>query len=254
VTKKERHDDVLTEDELIGRIQSLLDSFSHESTPLVRAIGAGKATREQITRLGIYFAHFTLVTPNEIGNLIGRTADLDVRRGLIETMIDEGTGLRCGDKAHYALALDFVTRFSGLTVEDVEAYPLPYEIQDMNHFRLRLSRDEPIGVARACLGIAGEAGFGRACAVIASGLRTHYGVRDEDQQSWIVHIEADRFHSAEAEKIGRRLVRRAEDQARCLRLSAEFLDRWQIFSGLAGDPEFRLRRSALAGQASALPA
>jgi hypothetical protein len=115
----------------------------------------------------------------------------------------------------------------------------------MNHFRLRLSRDEPIGVARACLGIAGEAGFGHACAAISDGLRRHYGIKDEDQQSWIVHIEGEAEHGAEAEATGRRLIDRTEDKARCLLLSAEYLDRFQIFYGLAFDPDYRLERSAL---------
>lgn len=235
----------MNEDELINCIKMMLGNFSHESTPLVRAIAAGAASREQITRLGIYFAYFTRVSPNQLGNLIARAWESDIRRRLVDTLIDEDTGLRCGDKPHYELALDFVTRFSSLSVGDVQSYAIPYEIQDMNHFRLRLSRDEPIGVARACLGIAGEAGFSRACAALADGLRRHYGVRDEDQQSWIVHIEGDVEHSADAEAIGRRLVRRAEDQKRCIRLVAEYLDRWQIFYGLAGDPAFRLSQSAL---------
>jgi pyrroloquinoline quinone (PQQ) biosynthesis protein C len=242
----------MDESELMAGIKAMLDEFSHETTPLVRAIATGQASREQITRLGVYFAFFTRVTPNELGNLIGRTWDSSVRRGIIETLIDEETGLRCGDKAHHELALDFVTRFSGLSISEVAAYPIPLEIQDMNHFRLRLSRDEPIGVARACLGIAGEAGFGRACAAISAGLRAHYGVKDEDQQSWIVHIEGDERHSADAERIGRRLIRQPEEQARCLLLSAEYLDRFQIFYGLAFDPDYRLPRSALRHYATSL--
>src|SRR5947207_12377970 len=181
----------MNEDALIECVHSMLAEFSHESTSLPRNIAQGAATREQITRLGVYFAHFTNVSPNQLGYLIGRCDDRDARRGLLATLIDEDTGLRCGDKPHYELALDFVTSFAAMSVAEVVAYPIPYEIQDMNHFRLRLAKDEPVGVARACLGIAGEAGFSRACAAIAQGLRQHYGVADEDQQSWIVHIEGD---------------------------------------------------------------
>lgn len=235
----------MSEAELIGAIHRMLDSFSHDATPLVRAIRAGTATREQITRLGVYFAHFTSVTPNEIGHLIGRCTDRELRRSLVDTLIDEDTGLRCGDKPHYELAVDFVTRFSGMSVAELANQPIPYEIQDMNHFRLRISKDEPIGLARACLGIVGEAGFGRACIAISEGLRRHYGVRDEDQQSWIVHIAGDAEHGAQAESAARRLVRLAEDQQRCLQLAAEYLDRWQIFYGIALRPDFRLERTVL---------
>jgi len=235
----------MSEDALIDSIRMMLGEFSHHSTSLVRGVAQGSATREQITRLGIYFAFFTSVSPNQLGNFIGRCPDRDVRRMLLDTLIDEDTSLRCGDKPHYELALDFVTRFAGMSVKQVADYPIPYEIQDMNHFRLRLSKDEPVGVARACLGIAGEAGFSRACAALAEGLRKHYGVRDEDQQSWIVHIEGDVEHSASAEAVARKLVRSAEDQQRCIRLVAEYLDRWQLFYGLAEDPGFKLQRSAI---------
>jgi pyrroloquinoline quinone (PQQ) biosynthesis protein C len=237
--------ETMSEDALIQCVNAMLDDFSHESTPLVRKIAAGTATREQITRLGIYFAYFTRVTPNELGHLISRCYDAAVRRDLVHILIDEDTGLRCGDQAHYELAMEFVTRFSGMTAEQVAGYPIPYEIQDMNHFRLRLSKEESIGVARACLGIAGETGFSRACAAIAQGLREHYGVKDADQQSWIVHIEGDEGHGAAAEAAARKLVRVAEDQQRCIRLAAEYLDRWQIFYGMAEDPGFKLPRSAL---------
>ena len=235
----------MNEDALIECVNSMLAEFSHESTPLVSNIAKGTATREQITRLGAYFAYFTNVSPNQLGYMIGRCEDRDARRGLLDTLIDEDTGLRCGEKPHYELAVDFVTRFAGMSVTEVAAYPIPYEIQDMNNFRLRLAKDEPVGVARACLGIVGEAGFSRACMAISQGLRKHYGVADEDQQSWIVHIEGDVEHSAAAEAVARRLVRRAEDQQRCIRLAAEYLDRWQLFYGIAENPEFRLERSAL---------
>ena len=242
----------MDEDTLIECIHSMLADFSHESTSLVRRIADGTATREQITRLGVFFAYFTYISPNQLGNLIGRCDDRDARRKLLDTLIDEDTGLRCGDKPHYELALDFVTRFSGMSVAQVMAYPIPYEIQDMNHFRLRLSKEEPIGVARACLGIAGETGFSRACAALAKGLREHYGVRDADQQSWIVHIEGDVAHGASAEAVARRLIRGPDDQRRCLRLVAEYLDRWQLFYGIAEDPAFRLQRSALRHYSSLL--
>ena len=116
----------------------------------------------------------------------------------------------------------------------------------MNHFRLRVARDEPLGVALAVLGMGGESDFSRTCAALADGLRRHYGVRDEDQQSWIVHIEGDLEHGAAAERLTRQLLRRVEHQRRCLQLIAEYQDRWQYFFGLAHDPEFVIRRSALA--------
>jgi pyrroloquinoline quinone (PQQ) biosynthesis protein C len=164
---------------------------------------------------------------------------------MIDTLIDEETELRCGDKSHTELAVDFAKSYTGLSEREIAAVPLPLAVQDMNHFRLRVSRDEPLGIALAVLGMGGESDFSRTCAALADGLRRHYGVRDEDQQSWIVHIEGDVEHGATAERLSRKLVRGVEDQRRCLELIAEYQDRWQYFFGLSYDPDFVIRRSAL---------
>jgi len=234
-----------TEDELIRHIRALLDTFRQYESPLVRAVAEGRASREQINRLAVNFAYFTSVTPHQQGFLISRCDDRAVCCLMIDTLIDEETELRCGDKSHTELALDFATRFTGLTEAQIAAIERPLAVQDMNHFRLRVARDEPLGVALAVLGMGGESDFSRTCAALADGLRRHYGVRDEDQQSWIVHIEGDLEHGAAAERLTRQLLRRVEDQRRCLRLIAEYQDRWQYFFGLAHDPGFVIGRSAL---------
>ncbi len=235
-----------TEDQLIHHIRSLLDTFRQYESPLVLAIAEGRATREQISRLAVYFAYFTSVTPHQQGYLISRCDDRAVRRSMIDTLIDEETDLRCGDKSHTELALDFAQRFTGLGEAQITTMTHPLAVQDMNHFRLRVARDEPLGVALAVLGMGGESDFSRTCAALADGLRRHYGVRDEDQQSWIVHIEGDLEHGAAAERLSRQLLRRVEDQRRCLQLIAEYQDRWQYFFGLAHDLGFVVQRSALA--------
>lgn len=234
-----------SDDELIGHIRAVLDAFRQYESPLVRAVAEGRARREQIERLGAFFAHFTSVTPQQQGYLISRCEDRTLRRAMIDTLIDEETELRCGDKSHTELAFDFATRFSGLTAAQVAAFPKPLTVQDMNHFRLRVARDEPLAVALAVLGLGGESDFSRTCAALADGLRRHYGVADADQQSWIVHIEGDLEHGAVAEKLSRQLLSKVEDQRRCLQLVAEYQDRWQWFYGLAFDPAFRAQDCAL---------
>ena len=233
------------EDQLIGHVLAMLDTFRQYEAPLVSAIENGSASREQITRLGAYFAFFTSVTPHQQGFLISRCDDPIVRRSMIDTLIDEETELRCGSKSHTELAIDFGCRFSGLSRAQLAAFPLPLPIQDMNHFRLRVARDEPLGVALGVLGMGGERDFSRTCARLSAGLRRHYGVADEDQQSWIVHIEGDLEHGAAAERLSRQLLRGVEDQLQSLKLLAEYQDRWQTFFGLALDPGFRAESSAL---------
>lgn len=236
---------VMQEDELIGIVKYLLAEFGHDSAPLVQKIAMGTATREQIVRLGIHFQNFTRITPNVLGSLYSRCYDHAVRRKIMDNLIDEDTGMRCGDQPHYELAMEFITRFSGMSWDEVARQPIPYEVQDINNFRLRTANGAPVAVAMGAFGLAGEAGFSPAAAAVSDGLREHYGVKDEDQVSWIVHIEGDEEHSEVAESIVRKMIRKSDDQLLCIRLCAEYLDRWQYLYGMAEDPNFKLTRSAL---------
>ncbi|MDO8279742.1 MAG: iron-containing redox enzyme family protein [Hylemonella sp.] len=236
---------VMSEDELIGIVKHLLKEFGHDTAPLVQKIAAGTATREQIIRLGINFQNFTRITPNVLGTLYSRCYDHAVRRKIFDNLIDEDTGMRCGDQPHYELAMEFITRFSGMSWDEVVNHPICYEVQDINNFRLRTAKEVPVAVAMGAFGLAGEAGFSAAAAAVSDGLREHYGVKDEDQVSWIVHIEGDEEHSEVAEAIVRKLIRKADDQQLIIRLCAEYLDRWQYLYGTAEDPNFKLKRSAL---------
>lgn len=235
----------LSEDALVGIVKKMLKEFGHDRAPLVQKIAEGKATRDQITRLGLHLMNFTRVTPNVLGMVYARCFDHAIRRKMIDNLIDEDTSMRCGDKPHFELAVDFVTRFSGMSEDEAINHRFPYEIQDINNFRMRVSRDVPVPIAMGMFGLAGEAGFSPAAAAISDGLRDHYGVKDEDQQSWIVHIEGDEEHSEVAEYIVRKKVQALADQQLCIRLCAEYLDRWQYLYGIAEDPNFRLTRSAL---------
>ena len=235
----------MSEDALLGIVKKLLAEYGHHRAPLVEKIARGTATREQITRFSLYFANFARIGPNVLGMVYARCFEHAIRRKMFDNLIDEDTGMRCGDKPHHELALDFVTRFAGMSEEQVLSYPMPYEIQDINNFRLRVARDVPVAIATGMFGLAGEASFSPAVAALSDGLREHYGVKDEDQQSWIVHIEGDEEHSEVAEHIVRKKVRGLADQQLCIRLCAEYLDRFQYLWGLGEDPNFRLKRSAL---------
>lgn len=242
----------MSEDALVDIVKKMLGEFGHDSAPLVRKIANGTATHDQITRLGLHLMNFTRVTPNVLGMVYTRCYDSVIRRKIIDNLIDEDTSMRCGDKPHFELAVDFITRFSGMSEDEAINHAFPYELQDINNFRLRVAREIPVPVAMGMFGLAGEAGFSPAAAAISDGLREHYGVKDEDQQSWIVHIEGDEEHSEVAEFIVRKKVRNLADQQLCIRLCAEYLDRWQYLYGLAEDPEFRLKRSALRSVEDAL--
>ena len=211
--------------EMVRRIEGR----RHSDYPMVNMIRAGTATREQIGYLAVLFYHFTKVTPQVLSTIHSRCDDRRIRRRIMDTLIDEDTELRCGSKGHDELALDFATRFTGLSAAEVENFPVPQCIRDMVAYRFKVARDMPIAVALGNSGIASESHAPEMCRLISDGLREHYGVRDEDQESWIVHIEGDEDHSSTAFKVVLDKVTTPEDQGKMLWCIDEYLRHWGNF-------------------------
>lgn len=175
-----------------------LEGRRHWEQPIVRRIAAGEASRAEIGYLGVLFYHFTRHTPQVLSTIHSRCADRKIRRRIMDVLIDEDTELRCGSAGHDVLAMDFATRFTGLSEDEVENHPLPASLGEMIEYRYRVARELPIPIALGNSGIAGESHFAGACRLISDGLTKHYGVKDEDQESWIVHIEGDEEHGENA--------------------------------------------------------
>ncbi len=219
----------LRREEFLRAMVSRMEGKRHADYPIVRAIAAGAASREQIGYLGILFYHFTKWTPQVLSTIHSRCTDRRIRRRIMDTLIDEDTELRCGSKGHDELALDFATRFTGLPAAEVESYDPPRCIHDMIAYRLHVAREMPIAVALGNSGIASESHAPEMCRLISDGLRAHYGVRDEDQESWIVHIEGDEDHSETAFKLVLDRLTGADDQAKMLWCIDEYLRHWGNF-------------------------
>ncbi len=216
-------------DVFLKEMVSRIDGKRHSDYPLVKAIRAGTATREQIGYLGVLFYHFTKVTPQVLSTIHSRCDDRRIRRRIMDTLIDEDTELRCGSKGHDELALDFATRFTGWSAEEVETYDPPQSIKNMVAYRFKVAREMPVTVALGNSGIASESHAPEMCRLISDGLREHYGVKDEDQESWIVHIDGDEDHSETAFKVVLDKVTSAEDQAKMLWCIDEYLFHWGNF-------------------------
>ncbi len=219
----------LSRDEFLDAMVKRMEGKRHNDYPMVNLIRAGTATREQIGYLGVLFYHFTKVTPQVLSTLHSRCDDRKVRRRIMDTLIDEDTELRCGSKGHDELALEFAMRFTGLSEAEIEGFALPQSIRDMVAYRFRVVREMPIAVALGNSGIASESHAPEMCRLISDGLREHYAVADEDQESWIVHIEGDEDHSETAFKVVLDRVTSAEDQGKMLWCIDEYLKHWGNF-------------------------
>jgi len=206
-----------------------IDGKRHSDYPIVQDIAHGRASREQIGYLGVVFYHFTKWTPQVISTIHSRCDDRAVRRRIMDTLIDEDTELRCGSKGHDGLAMDFATRFTGWTEADVEHFPVPQWLRDMTAYRFKVARELPVVIALGNSGIASESHAPEMCRLISDGLREHYGVRDKDQESWIVHIDGDADHSETALRVVLDNCTTAESQRQMLWCIDEYTRHWANF-------------------------
>jgi len=216
-------------EEFLRAMKERIAGKEHSSYPIVKAIAAGTASRAQIGYLGVAFYHFTKVTPQVLSTIHSRCDDRRIRRRIMDTLIDEDTELRCGSKGHDALAMDFATRFTGWTEEEVEAFQKPQWLKDMVAYRFKVARELPVVVALGNSGIASESHAPQMCRHISDGLRAHYGVRDEDQESWIVHIDGDEDHSETAFKVVLDHCTSADLQERMFWCIDEYTRHWGNF-------------------------
>ena len=219
----------LSPDAFLAAMTRRLAGKQHGDYPIVKAIEAGTATREQIGFLGVVFYHFTKVTPQVLSTIHSRCTDRAVRRRIMDTLIDEDTELRCGSKGHDALALDFATRFTGMSEAQVEAFDKPRWLEDMIAYRFMIARDMPVVIALGNSGIASESHAPHMCRMISDGLRAHYGVLDEDQESWIVHIDGDEDHSETAFKVVLGAATTADLQEKMFWCIDEYTRHWGNF-------------------------
>jgi pyrroloquinoline quinone (PQQ) biosynthesis protein C len=216
----------LSRDAFLAEMQARIKGREHWTHPIVQAIYKGTATPEQIGYLGVLFFHFTKHTPQVISTIHSRCADPAIRRKIMDTLIDEDTELRCGSGSHHQLALDFATRFLGCSEQEIMDHPVPQLLLDMTAYRYRVAREMPVAIALGNSGIAGESHNPEAMRLISEGLRNHYGVKDEDQESWIVHIDGDMEHGDTALKPVLETCTTADLQEKMLWCIDSYLTHW----------------------------
>ena len=185
-------------EEFLAEMETRFEGKRHSDHDIVQMIADGSASREQVGYLAVLFYHFTKWTPQVVSTIHSRCDDRDIRRRIMDTLIDEDTELRCGSAGHDMLAMQFAAHFTGLSEDEVEAHPVPQAIRDMTAYRFKVAREMPVTVALGNSGVASESHAPEMCRMISDGLRDHYGVEDRDQESWIVHIEGDEEHSETA--------------------------------------------------------
>lgn len=220
---------VLSREEFLSEMERRFEGKRHSDYQMVKTIADGTATRDQIGYLAVIFYHFTKWTPQVISTIHSRCDDRTIRRRIMDTLIDEDTELRCGSAGHDMLAMQFAMNFTGMTEEQIENHPVPQSIQDMTAYRFKVAREMPVTIALGNSGVASESHAPEMCRMISDGLRDHYGVKDDEQESWIVHIEGDEEHSETALKTVLEFCTTRELQDQMLWCIDEYLKHWGNF-------------------------
>ena len=219
----------LSRDRYLKEMQARFEDKRHSDYPIIKAISVGTASPAQIGYLGVIFYHFTKWTPQVLSTIHSRCEDREIRRQIMDTLIDEDTELRCGSAGHDKLAMDFATRFTGMTEDEIEAHHVPDCVREMTAYRFKVAREMPVVIALGNSGVASESHAPEMCRLISDGLRRYYGVKDEDQESWIVHIEGDEEHSETALKTVLEYCVTRDLQEKMLWCIDEYLKHWGKF-------------------------
>lgn len=212
--------------QLEQHLEDLMRGKRHGDSAIFAKIADGSATREQIAWAGLCYCYFAAGGQKFLGSMLSHCPPSDTQgmHIIVDVIIDEFTSYRCGDRAHYLMFVEFLNRFAGLPVEDIEAYGVPPNLRRLSAIELRMAEELP---PKGCMGIAGYAGespIPEAFSRLSAGLRAHYGVKDEDQEAWILHIGADLEHGDKGRELLLQYADSAEKQAKVEELLCEYRD------------------------------
>jgi pyrroloquinoline quinone (PQQ) biosynthesis protein C len=206
-------------DEYLRDLDALIvETMAGARDKLTPAIGAGKASRDVVTRLALEYYYLGKWMTPEFPLLIATAPDTDALRldasehyqHWAQNFADESGYL--GDPNHVDMKVEFCKQV-GLSDQQILDYsPLAETIGMVftHNFYIRRSYEEGL----ATLGFAGERLAARSgyAKVLYEGLRDHYGL---DVRNFKTHAYAEGDHGDKAEQLFRRVALSAHVQRRC---------------------------------------
>lgn len=151
--------------------------------------------------------------------------DREYKHLLWESMIEELYGAMSETAGHTELFLRFCGAL-GLTRKEVVAHRSGPEVSDLLRFTDRLRREVPLVVTQTVIGTGAESHVPETFRKIIHGLKTHYGLTDEQIEFFSVHIEADEEHGDVSARIVEKYVTTDELRRQTRELTGEFIDKF----------------------------
>lgn len=166
-----------------------------------------------------------------IGLALSAHMDNAARHAIVENMIDEETEMRCGEAAHYVLALKFA-RAAGFDTAEIEEAnrrgtlrpdpQLEYAMESA--LRIGFHEDGALVIAAGMVGA--EALLPDMYTRLVDGLRKAFSFTDDDLDIFITHIEGDTQHMEEGRELVMSYATSPEQRAHFMRLALFTRDRF----------------------------
>jgi pyrroloquinoline-quinone synthase len=212
-------------DQLLAELTQIVEGQHYQRHPFVTDLEAGKFSRENLRRWAIQKYLQLNQHIRAFGGIYLNCPDPEVRRFVVENLIDEETSLSGGSDTHANLMLRFA-RALGATDEEVAAAEMIPEVKQYVDWVIEMARSAPYVVSLAALAIGGESQNPSAMRRMMQALQTRYGIASHDLEFFAAHIGGDEKHSGIAERVVREHATTDELQARVREAVADFCRHW----------------------------
>ncbi len=200
--------DEMTPDEYADLVLAMVNERRLCDHPFFDKLERGDVTLEELQRSCYQMMWYYNNSVRNIGLALSAHMDWEARHAIMENIIDEETELRCGEAAHYILALKFA-RAVGYDSDEIEEAnrrgtlrPDPQlECALESALNIGFHEDGALVIAAGMVGA--EALLPDMYTRLVNGLKASFNLSDDDLDIFITHIEGDTQHMEE----GRELVR-----------------------------------------------
>jgi pyrroloquinoline-quinone synthase len=215
----------LAADVFVADLKRIIQEKKYSGHSLIRGLAQGEFPREHLKHWAIQKYLQVDQHIRAFGAIYANCPDRQVRRMLVENLIDEETDLRCGSDSHAALCLRFAKALGATEEEAAKTQPIA-EVSDYVNWVIEFCKNSPFIVGLAALSLAGESQVPDAMRAAVRGFREHYGLSEQDVEFFIVHIGGDEEHSDTAERLVTTHATSDALQAQVREAVATFCDKW----------------------------
>ncbi len=184
----------------------------------------GNATSQGLRKWAIQKYHQTFLQIPIFSIVHSRTESIEIRRFMVDQLIDEETSLRSGGDAHYELMRRFAVAM-GATEQEVTSTPPGAPVLQYVEEAKDICRTEHPVVVMAAM-YAGERQTAEVTRLVLQQLRRQLGLNDFDLEWFIVHAGDDEHANAERDLIERLGAEVRDLEEGGLRVIDRFMTQW----------------------------